>query len=164
MVLQRLLMPISTLPTALFHAIDAVLFPDVFQTIVGVVIKRYNLQALENAVVQANLAGTLTGDGPFTVFAPSNAAFEEVDLSDLSKEELQEILTYYVLSGEILSGEVGSGTVETVNGSTIDIEVCDDGGVALTDQAGNTASVTTVDLQGTNGVVHIIDGVLSPSE
>lgn len=146
------------------HAIDTVLLPDAFKTIVGVIIKRYNLQVLENAVVQADLAGTLSGDGPFTVFAPSNAAFEEVDLSGLSQEELQEILTYHVLSGEVLSGEVESGTVETVNGTTIDIEVGDDGSVVLTDQAGNTASVTTVDLQGTNGVVHIIDGVLSPTE
>lgn len=146
------------------HAIDTVLLPDSFQTIVGVIIKRYNLQVLEDAVVQADLVSTLSGDGPFTVFAPSSAAFEGVDLSGLSQEELQEVLTYHVLSGEVLSGDVESGTVETVNGATIDIEVGDDGSVSLTDQAGNTASVTTVDLQGTNGVVHIIDGVLSPSE
>ncbi|SMO46439.1 fasciclin domain-containing protein [Fodinibius sediminis] len=148
----------------IIHAIDTVLLPDSYQTVVGIIAKRYGLQALENAVVQAELAGTLSGDGPFTVFAPSDAAFENVDLSGLSQEELKAILTYHVLPQEVLSADVQSGTVETVNGATIDIQVDSNGGVTLTDQAGNTSSVTTVDLQGTNGVVHIIDGVLLPAE
>lgn len=145
------------------HAIDGILLPDSYQDIVGVVSKRYNLQALEDAVVSAGLASTLQGDGPFTVFAPTNAAFDSVDTSGLSQQELQDILEYHVLADEVLSSEIQSGTVTTVNGADLEITVATDGGVSLTDGAGNTYSVTTVDLQGTNGVVHIIDGVLLPS-
>ncbi|WP_445664008.1 fasciclin domain-containing protein [Fodinibius sp. AD559] len=145
------------------HAIDNVLLPDSYQDVVGIVSKRYNLQALEDAVVQAGLAGTLQGDGPFTVFAPTNAAFDEVDTSGLSDQELQDILEYHVLPQEVLSGNISSGTATTVNGADLEITVNENGSVSLTDQAGNTYSVTTVDLQGTNGVVHIIDGVLLPS-
>lgn len=148
------------------HAIDGVLLPDAYQDIVGVVSKRYMLQTLEDAVVQADLVSTLqqdTQDG-YTVFAPSNSAFEGVDLSGLSQQELQNILTYHVLPVEVLSGDITEGSVETVNGATIDIAVDGEGNVTLTDQAGNISTVTTVDLQGTNGVVHIIDGVLSPTQ
>lgn len=146
------------------HAIDAVLLPDSYQTVVGVVSKRYNLQALEDAVVQAELVATLEGDGPYTVFAPDNEALGNVDLSGLSQQELQDILTYHVLPQEALAGDLESGTVETVNGATLDIAIDGEGTVTLTDQAGNTSAVTTADLQGSNGVVHIIDGVLSPTQ
>ncbi|MDZ7682904.1 MAG: fasciclin domain-containing protein [Fodinibius sp.] len=128
--------------------------------------KRYGLQSLEDAVVQAELVSTLqqdTQDG-YTVFAPTNAAFEGVDLSGLSQQELQDILTYHVLPTEVLSGDISAGSFETVNGATVEISVSDDGTVTLTDQAGNTATVITVDLDGTNGVVHIIDSVLSPTQ
>ena len=71
------------------------------------------------------------------------------------------ILTYHVLAAEVLSGEISPGTVETVNGAELDIDISN-GTVTLTDQTGNTVTVTTADLQGTNGVVHVIDGVLLP--
>jgi len=148
------------------HAIDEVLLPDSYLNVVGVVSKRYMLETLVDAVVQANLVSTLeqdTQDG-YTVFAPDNNAFSGVDISGLSQQELQDILTYHVLPSEVLSGDITSGTVQTVNGATVDITVAGDGTVTLTDQAGNTSTVTTVDLQGTNGVVHIIDGVLSPTQ
>lgn len=148
------------------HGIDQVLLPNAFVNVVGIVSKNYNLQALEDAVVQAELVGTLqqdTQDG-YTVFAPSNNAFEGVDLSGLSQQELQDILTYHVLPTEVISGDISAGTVETVNGATLEIAIDGDGNVTLTDQAGNASTVTTVDLQGTNGVVHIIDGVLSPTQ
>lgn len=149
------------------HAINNVLLPDSYQDVVGIISKRYTLQALEDAVVEAGLAGTLHGDGPFTVFAPTNAAFDNVDTSGLSEQELQDILEYHVLPQQILSGDLEAGsssTVETVNGATVEVDVDSEGNVTLTDQANNTYSVITVDLQGTNGVVHIIDGVLLPSE
>lgn len=146
------------------HAVDRVLLPDAYATVVEVVTKRFNLQQLEDALVDADLVETLQGDGPFTVFAPTNDAFDEVDTSGLSQQELQDILTYHVLDDEVLSGDIESGMVTTVNGAELEIDVDSEGNVSLTDQAGNTYSVTTVDLQGTNGVVHIIDGVLLPSE
>jgi len=144
------------------HEISSVLLPDAYQNVVGVVSKRYNLQTLEDAVVQAELASTLSGDGPFTVFAPVNAAFEGIDLSGLSQQQLQDILTYHVLPAEVLSGDISSGTQTTVNGATIEITVDGEGNVTLTDQTGNEVNVIQVDLQGTNGVVHLIDGVLMP--
>jgi len=147
----------------LIHAVDQVLLPDAYQSVVGIVSKRYNLQSLEDAVVSAELASKLSGEGPFTVFAPTNAAFEGVDLSALSQQELQDILTYHVLPSEVLSVDITEGSFETVNGATVEIAVSSEGAVTLTDQAGNMATVTTVDLDGTNGVVHVIDGVLSPT-
>ncbi|MGM0546655.1 MAG: fasciclin domain-containing protein [Bacteroidota bacterium] len=149
------------------HAIDNVLLPDAYQDVVGIISKRYGLQALEEAVVDADLVSTLQGDGPFTVFAPTNEAFDDVDLSELSQQELEDILTYHVLPQEVLSGDLDAEStimIETVNGAELEVTTDAEGGVTLTDQAGNTATVTTVDLEGTNGVVHIIDGVLMPSE
>lgn len=147
----------------IIHAVDQVLLPDKFQDVVGIVAKRYALQSLEDAVVNADLVSTLQGDGPFTVFAPSNSAFDNVDVSGLSQQQLQDILTYHVLPQKVLSGDLSSGTVTTVNGADLQVNVANDGTVTLTDQSGNTFTVTQADLEGTNGVVHIIDGVLIPS-
>ncbi|WP_441000056.1 fasciclin domain-containing protein [Fodinibius sp. SL11] len=144
----------------IIHVINQVLLPDAYQDVVGIISKRYNLQSLEEAVVSAGLASTLQGDGPFTVFAPTNDAFANADLSGYNVED---VLTYHVLPTEVLSGDISSGTVTTVNGADLEITVNNDGSVSLTDQASNTYNVTTVDLQGTNGVVHLIDGVLLPS-
>lgn len=149
----------------IIHGIDQVLLPDSYQNVVSIISKRYMLQTLEDAVAQADLASTLrqdTQDG-YTVFAPINGAFEGIDLSSLSQQQLQDILTYHVLPSKVLSSGITSGTVTTVNGATLEISVGGDGTVSLTDQAGNTYEVTEADLEGTNGVVHIINGVLMPS-
>ncbi|SHG33537.1 Uncaracterized surface protein containing fasciclin (FAS1) repeats [Fodinibius roseus] len=145
------------------HAVDRVVLPDSYLDVVGIVAKRYNLQTLEGAVGQAGLVSTLQGEGPFTVFAPDNASFEGLDLSGLSQQQLQDVLTYHVLDSKVLSGDLASSqTVTTVNGDELTIEVAGDNTVSLTDQQGNTYQVTQADLEGTNGVVHIIDGVLMP--
>ncbi|MCW9705482.1 fasciclin domain-containing protein [Fodinibius salsisoli] len=145
------------------HVIDQVVLPDSYLDLVGIVAKRYDLQTVEDAVVQAGLASTLQGDGPFTVFAPNNASFEGVDLSGLSQEELQNVLTYHVIPGKVLSGDLmSSQSVETVNGTELTIEVDGSGTVSLTDQQGNTFQVVEADQEGTNGVIHVIDGVLMP--
>ncbi|GAA5522880.1 hypothetical protein Asal01_02848 [Fodinibius salicampi] len=146
------------------HAIDQVVLPDSYLDVVGIVAKRFSLQTLEGAVGQADLVSTLQGEGPFTVFAPNNASFEGLDLSGLSQQQLQDVLTYHVLDSKVLSGDLAtSQTVTTVNGDELTIEVASDNTVSLTDQQGNTYQVTQADLEGTNGVVHIIDGVLMPS-
>ncbi len=146
------------------HAIDQVLLPDGYLDVVGLVSKRYNLQSLEDAVISAGLAETLQNkEASYTVFAPSNAAFSEVDLSGLSEQEIQDILTYHVLPNEVLSGDLQAAQiVETVNGTELTIEAAD-GTVTLTDNSGQMYEVTEADIQGTNGVVHIIDGVLNPN-
>lgn len=146
------------------HEVDAVLLPDTYVDITGIVAKRYNLQSLEDAVTTAGLDSTLQEEGPYTLFAPTNEAIDSAEVSELSEEELQDVLTYHVLPEEVLSGDISSGTYTTVNGEDIEVEADGEGNVDLTDQAGNMYMVTTADLQGSNGVVHIIDGVLIPEE
>lgn len=144
----------------LIHAIDEVLLPNEFISVVGIVTKRYDLSTLAGAVETAGLVSTLAdAESEFTIFAPTNAAFEGVDLSGLSQQELADILTYHVLGSEVLSGDLSDGqTATTVNGADINVAIDGEGTVTIN---GN-AVVQTVDLQGTNGVVHIIDGVLTP--
>jgi transforming growth factor-beta-induced protein len=112
---------------------------------------------LVEAVVAADLVTTLEGDGPFTVFAPTDAAFAKlgVDLSTLSKNELRDILLYHVVSGSVLSTDLNNGFVETAGGFSIQINV--DNGARI-----NTARVIQPDIMATNGVIHVIDEVLLP--
>ncbi len=147
------------------HTIDQLLLPDKYQDVVGLISKRYMLQTLEEAVLDAELVDMLKTSpvGQYTVFAPSDAAFEGLDLNELTKEQLQDVLSYHVLPKKVLSGDLSaSQTVETINGEMVDIAVSGEGIISLTDQTGNSYQVTTDDLEGTNGVVHIIDGVLMP--
>ena len=116
-----------------------------------------NLSTLAGALGQAGLDDDLNGDGPFTVFAPSNTAFEQIDVNDLTSDSdlLEEVLTYHVVQGEITASDISDGqTVETLEGETLRFSVSN-GGVQV-----NGANVTTADLQASNGVVHVIDGVL----
>jgi transforming growth factor-beta-induced protein len=142
------------------HVIDEVLLPP---NVVDIAINNSNFSILVDAVVKAELVETLSGDGPFTVFAPTNAAFEDLftqlgvsGISELTKEDLVPILQYHVVSGNVRSGDLSSGTVSTLNGD-ITVDVGDD--VTINDNA----TVTLTDVQGTNGVVHVIDQVLVPS-
>jgi transforming growth factor-beta-induced protein len=116
-----------------------------------------NLSTLAGALGQAGLDDDLNGDGPFTVFAPSNTAFQQIDVNDLTADSdlLEEVLTYHVVQGEITASDISDGqTVETLEGETLRFSVSN-GGVQV-----NGANVTTADLQASNGVVHVIDGVL----
>ncbi len=143
------------------HVVDKVLLPP---TVVDIAINNSNFSTLVDAVVKAELDGTLSGDGPFTIFAPTNEAFDELlsdlgasSLDDLTKEDLIPILKYHVVSGNVRSDDLSSGSVETLNGD-IQVDVGDENVTINTD-----ATVTAVDIQGTNGVVHVIDKVLLPS-
>ena len=119
---------------------------------------------LVDAVIQAGLLETLQGDGPFTVFAPTDAAFEAagVDLSTYTTDEdnqsLASILTYHVVAGSVLAADVTDGmTAETVNGANLSFAVAD--GVVTIN---GVAKVTTADVGASNGVIHVIDAVLLP--
>ncbi len=143
------------------HEIDEVLLPP---TVVDIAINNSNFSTLVEAVVKAELDGTLSGEGPFTVFAPTNAAFTELfndlgitGISDLTKEDLVPILQYHVVSGNVRAEDLSTGSVATLNGD-IQVDVGDN--VTINTEA----TVTSVDIQGTNGVVHVIDKVLLPSE
>jgi transforming growth factor-beta-induced protein len=112
---------------------------------------------LVEAVVAADLVSTLKGDGPFTVFAPTDAAFAKlgIDLSTLSKEELTNILLYHVVAGSVKSTDLKNGFVETAGGFSIEINI--DNGAVI-----NTSNVTSADVMASNGIIHIIDEVLLP--
>ena len=128
------------------------------------------------ALQAADLVATLKGQGPFTVFAPTNAAFEalpagtvEALLKPENKSQLAKILTYHVVSGNLDATAVldaikkGDGKVilTTVSGGKLTASL-DMGKVKLTDESGNSAFVTVTDLKGSNGVIHVIDTVVLP--
>ena len=121
-----------------------------------------DFSTLVAAVVAADLAETLSGEGPFTVFAPTNAAFEALPAGLLEKLLLPEnkatlikILTYHVVQSKVMAADVAAGEVTTVEGSTFEITTM--GGVKV-----NTANVTSTDVPASNGVIHVIDAVLVP--
>ncbi|MBP6311817.1 MAG: fasciclin domain-containing protein [Flavobacteriales bacterium] len=128
------------------------------------------------AVKAADLVGTLKGEGPFTVFAPTNDAFAKLPkgtveslLEPKSKDQLTGILTYHVVAGNMDAAAVvaaikagkGKAVVTTVNGEKL-TAMMDGDNVMLMDAKGGKAMVTSVDLKGSNGVVHVIDTVLMP--
>jgi transforming growth factor-beta-induced protein len=120
-----------------------------------------NLSTLVAAIDAASLRATLAGSGPFTVFAPTNDAFAAVDADVLTfllatPAELSKVLTYHVVSGKVMSTDLSSGPVNTLNtGQSVTVDLSS--GVKI-----NDASVTTADVETTNGVVHIIDKVMIP--
>lgn len=146
-------------------------------TIVEVAQGNPDFSTLVAAVTAADLAGTLSGAGPYTVFAPTNAAFEKVPqaardtlMSPAGKDDLTGILTYHVISGEqmaaglteaITAAGAAGAKLTTVNGTVLTAKA-DGGKVTLTDAAGNTATVTQTDIDASNGVIHVIDTVLMP--
>ncbi len=136
-----------------------------------------DFSTLVTAVTAAELGETLSGAGPFTVFAPTNAAFAKLPagtvetLTTDDTDTLKAILTYHVVEGSVdaatlttaitEAGEAGY-TIETVGGGTLTATIVD-GGVVLTDAAGNTSMVTATDVAASNGLIHVIDTVLMPS-
>tara|TARA_B100001179_G_scaffold168971_1_gene124707 strand:+ start:4024 stop:4602 length:579 start_codon:yes stop_codon:yes gene_type:complete len=147
-------------------------------TIVEVAQGNDNFSTLVAAVTSADLAETLSGTGPYTVFAPTNAAFEKVPqatrdelMSEAGKEDLGNILTYHVVEGNVDAatltkaiedaGEDGY-EIATVNGGML-TAMMDGDNVVLRDAAGNTATVTMTDVEASNGTIHAIDTVLMPS-
>lgn len=126
---------------------------------------------LTAAIQAADLEDTLRGDGPFTVFAPTDEAFEALPdgaLDELLAEpegDLSQILQYHVVAGEVFAADVlemDGATVDTVQGGTFTIEI-DGDQVILVDTAGNRVTVTDTDIEASNGVIHVVDTVLSPT-
>ena len=116
---------------------------------------------LVTAVQAAGLADTLKGDGPFTVFAPTDAAFAKLPAGTVEsllndKEKLAQILTYHVVPGKVMSSDVTTGAVATVQGQSLNVVV--DGGAVKV----NDAQVVKADVLASNGVIHVIDTVVLP--
>lgn len=135
--------------------------------IVATAAETESLSTLVTAVTAAEMASTLQGEGPFTVFAPTNAAFDALPAGTLdtllmseNQADLRAVLAYHVVPGAYTAADLTSGmTLETVSGQTITVTTSE-GGVTLND----SATVATADVMTSNGVVHIIDAVLLPGE
>ena len=129
------------------------------------------LTTFRTAVAQAGLDETLMGEGPFTIFAPSDEAFNALPEGTLeslmeegNRDQLASILTYHVLPREAMSGDLsGEVSLASVQGQNLTITAAD-GGVTVTDAQGNVANVTSADMDASNGVIHVIDRVLMPAD
>ncbi|QKE84168.1 fasciclin domain-containing protein [Arthrobacter sp. NEB 688] len=125
---------------------------------------------LATALEAAGLVETLKGEGPYTVFAPTDEAFTALPAGTLDdlladpKGALTDVLTYHVVPGKVMAADVATmdgQEVETVNGEKLTVGV-DGDTVTLTDTSGGEVTVTQTDIEATNGVIHVIDGVLVP--
>jgi len=142
------------------HVVDKVILPP---SVVNIALDNDNFTILVQAVVKAGLVEALSSAGPFTVFAPTNAAFTALfaqlgisGVNDLTAEQLIPILTYHVISGNVLSSALSNGTVPTLNaGKSLTVNLS--GGVKI-----NDSEVVAANIQGSNGVVHVINKVLLP--
>ena len=134
-------------------------------------------QTLVAAVTAAGLVETLSGPGPFTVFAPDNAAFEKIPaatrtslMEPAQKAALTKILTYHVVPGRLTAADIaaeaqkggGTATLTTVQGEKLTVKDAGGGQWRITDAKGGTSTITQADVAQSNGVVHIVDTVLMP--
>lgn len=131
-------------------------------TIVDVASGSESFNTLVQAVQAANLGGTLSGEGPYTVFAPTDEAFDQLPdgaleflLQPENQDLLAQVLQYHVVSGSVMSGDLTTGGVDTLNGG-IAVAVSDSGVVV------NNASVVTPNIEASNGVIHAVNRVLLP--
>ena len=143
------------------------------KTIVELAQGNPQLSTLVTAVTAAGLGETLSGIGPFTVFAPSNDAFAKVDKATLDgllqPASKGVLLTYHVVAGNVKSGDLakmivdgkGTATIKTLNGGNLKASMAGDK-IVLTDAKGGKSTVTTADLVASNGTVHMVDTVVMP--
>jgi uncharacterized surface protein with fasciclin (FAS1) repeats len=147
------------------------------RTIVENAVNSADHTTLVAAVQAADLVDTLSGAGPFTVFAPTNAAFAALPAGTVdalvqpqNKDRLTQILTCHVVAGDVTSAQLvsliqqggGSAQLQTVGGCVLTATAAN-GGVMITDEQGRGAMVTVADVDQSNGVIHVVDEVLLPS-
>lgn len=158
---QEMEMEMETAPAVEMETMEA---PAAQGDLVEVAVDAGNFTTLVAAVQAAGLLETLQGEGPFTVFAPTDEAFAQLPEGTVEglledPEALAEILTYHVIPGRVLAADViaaGEVEPETVQGDALDVRVMD--GTVHVDEA----TVTTADVMASNGVIHVIDTVLMP--
>lgn len=144
---------------------EEVVVEETSPTVVDIAIGSPDHTTLVTALSEAELVETLNGDGPFTVFAPTNSAFAALPdgtveslLEEENKDQLTGVLTYHVVSGNVMAADLSDGQVVTsLNGQELKVSI-KDGKVMI-----NNATVVAADLDGSNGVVHVIDTVLMPN-
>lgn len=147
------------------------------ETIVANAGKASNLTTLVGAVTAAGLGETLSGPGPFTVFAPDNAAFEKIPaatrqslMAPAGKADLTKILTYHVVPGRLTAADIasqaqaggGTATLTTVQGEDLKVSAGPNNTWIITDAKGGRSTITQADVAQSNGMVHVIDTVLMP--
>ncbi|PHI19585.1 cell adhesion protein [Lewinellaceae bacterium SD302] len=143
------------------HVINEVLMP---LDVVGHALANSNFTSLTGALTDAGLVSALQADGPFTVFAPDNAAFAAAAdvVAGLTDEQLSTVLTYHVVAGaNVTESDIEAGDITTLSGQILQATSLDP--VQVTDTQGNVVDVTFTDIQGTNGVVHVVENVLIPN-
>lgn len=128
--------------------------------IVDTAVAAGSFKTLATALTAAGLVDTLKGQGPFTVFAPTDDAFAKIPKADLDallkdKAKLTAVLTYHVVAGKVMAADVKAGQVKTIQGSELTVTTA--GGVKV-----NTANVVKTDIVADNGVIHVIDTVVIP--
>ncbi len=146
------------------HVVDKVLVPPGLLTIVQMAQVNPVFDSLVAAVVKANLQTTLSGAGPFTVFAPTHDAFAAISstVNSLTTQQLTNVLTYHVLGSQVLSANIPFGTpVTTVLGQSLVINTGTP--PTITDSTSTKAKIVAVDVRASNGVIHVIDKVLIPN-
>ena len=133
------------------------------KNIVETAVAAGNFKTLAAALEAGGLIETLSGEGPFTVFAPTDEAFAALPdgtveslLKPENKDKLVAILTYHVVAGKVMAADVVTAEVPTVNGAKLDVKRTD-AGVTV-----NKANVTATDIKASNGVIHVIDAVVIP--
>jgi uncharacterized surface protein with fasciclin (FAS1) repeats len=129
--------------------------------IVETAVSAGQFKTLVTALQEADLVDTLKGDGPFTVFAPTDAAFAKLPAGALDalvkdKQKLAAVLTYHVVPGKVMAAQVKPGRVKTVQGESL--SVSSQGGSVMVDNA----KVVKTDIGASNGVIHVIDTVILP--
>ena len=159
LIFTSLVVAVAEHPSAHEHPKAAASKPDIVDTAIAA----GSFETLVAAVAAADLVETLKGDGPFTVFAPTDEAFAALPegtvatlLKPENKDQLVAILTYHVVPGKVMAADVASGEVPTVNGQTATCKVSDSG-VTI-----EGANVVKTDVVASNGVIHVIDQVILP--
>lgn len=137
------------------------------KSIVEIAVSNDDFSILVEALSKAELVDALSADGPFTVFAPTNDAFESLfnelgvdGVSDLSKDQLTPILLYHVVNGNVMAESVKTGDVPTLNEEAKLMVKASSDGVMINKKS----NVVTTDIAATNGVIHVVDAVLLPSD
>lgn len=169
-------MKIKFLSLAIFAFVASTITLNAQKTVVDIAVGSKDHTTLVAAVKAADLVGTLQGAGPFTVFAPTNAAFAKLPagtvaslLKTENKSTLAKILTYHVIAGSFNAAAVvkaikdggGSVTLKAVSGGNL-VASIKEGKVILTDENGAFATVVATDLKAENGLVHVLDAVVLP--
>jgi uncharacterized surface protein with fasciclin (FAS1) repeats len=167
------LVAVSTTPLAAHHTTRAAQAPNIVQTAQSTGVHN----TLVAAVTAADLAGTLSNPGPFTVFAPTDTAFAKLPEGTVStllrpenKGQLTNVLVYHAVSGSVTSDDLvklinkhgGQATIETLAGQKLTARLSGDN-IIITDAKGRATAVTTANVQTSSGIIHVTDGVFLPA-